>query len=151
VTPTNVAAELAARFETVHAADYGAYRRDLGFPDPAISTADELITAQVASQNALLSRANRVLFLGTDLLRTVLEADDADVQARFSAGAYDDMLEATRPHAVIALSAPSRIYREEAGRRGWTVHDVPEDHPDPVAAAEEIARTVLSGHWKSAP
>ena len=147
---TGAAAELADRFDTVHVTDYRAYRAELAFKEPTISQADDLIAAQVAAQDALLTQANRVIFLETDILRTLVETGDEEIATRLAAGDYDAVLERTRPDAVIALGPLSPAYRREIERRGWALHEIPDDHPNPVDAAEEMARTLLSRHWKSA-
>lgn len=143
------ARELAERFNTVHVTNYLAYQAELGFPPPAIAGPDDLIRAQSAAQNALAGQANRVLFLETDLLRSIIAAGDSATLARLAAGDYDGQLEAARPDAVIALGAPDAVYQREAESRGWAVHQVPDGEPDPLTAAEELVRAILSRHWKS--
>ena len=94
--PPSLVRALAARFETVYAADYLAYRRGLPFPEPTITSPADLLSAQIAAERALLVQANRVLFLEVDLLRSILSTDDAAVLAELAGGSYDDLLEQSR-------------------------------------------------------
>ena len=141
---------LAARFETVYAADYLAYRRGLPFPEPTITSPADLLSAQIAAERALLVQANRVLFLEVDLLRSILSTGDDAVIAELAGGSYDDLLEQSRPDLVLALSPLAPRFRAEMERRGWVFRECDQDMPDQESEAASIVRDLLDRHRKGA-
>jgi NadR type nicotinamide-nucleotide adenylyltransferase len=143
-----VVPELAERFNTVYVNDYRLYREELAYDDPAISSPGELVTAQVAAEVALRRRAHKVLLQETDLLRIVTGSEDPAIRDGFAAGAYDELVEASRPDAVIVLGNTAPDYRDHMERRGWPVHELPEEAA--IDEVEALVQTILSRHWKSA-
>ena len=141
---------LAAHFETVYAADYLAYRRELSWPPPTVGAPDKLVAAQGASERALCGQANRVLFLEADLLKSILSTNDETVLARLADGSYDKMLKESRPDLVIAISPLDPRYRAAMERLGWECQDVDPDGRDWETDAASIIQDVLDHHRNGA-
>jgi len=141
---------LAARFETVYAADYLAYRRELSWPPPTIGAPGKLVAAQVASERALCGQANRVLFLEADLLKSILSTNDEAVLAKLADGSYDQMLEEPRPDLVIAIAPLDPRYRAAMERLGWECREVDPDGRDWETDAASIIQDVLDHHRNGA-
>jgi HTH-type transcriptional regulator, transcriptional repressor of NAD biosynthesis genes len=141
--------DLAKQFDTIHATDYLAYRQRLSFPEPTITSAGDLLAAQISGVCALLKQANRVLFLEADLLRSIVSIDNDDVAAKLADGSYDEVLEASRPDMVLALSPLDARYRTELERRGWPFRELDPDGPNRDTEAASIVRDVMNQYWQN--
>jgi nicotinamide riboside kinase len=134
---------LAARFETIYATDYLAYHRQLSLADPTISAPGDLLAAQAASEIALRSHANRILFLETDILRLIFAADNDRLFAQLEVGSHEQLIETSRPDLVLAFSPIEAQCREQMARRGWNIRELDPESPDPEAEATSILRLML--------
>jgi HTH-type transcriptional regulator, transcriptional repressor of NAD biosynthesis genes len=134
---------LAAQFDTIYATNYLAYRQRLAFAEPTITSPGDMLAAQISNICALLGQANRVLFLETDLLRSILSTNNEEVLAKLDDGAYDEVLETSRPDLVLVLSPLDARYRAELERRGWLFRELDPNAPNRETEAASIVRDVL--------
>lgn len=110
---------LAERFDTVYVSDYGRYRASLGYAEPAPSPDMTRILAQAASEQAMLGRANRVLFLERDILGALLEEIGSERSIEDVDGDLRDLLSDGRPDLVLRVMGGNTRHRREATRLGW--------------------------------
>lgn len=129
---------LSGRFNTVYVSDYRRYRDSLAYAEPTITGNQRIIAAQAASEQALLRRAHKVLFLETDVLGSILQSGEPTEQ--LEGGEYGELLAEFRPHLVLRMQPGSEVHRSEAQRLGWPEHllDPADPETDAVRAVEHL-------------
>lgn len=111
--------ELAQEYGTIFATDYPAYIRSLDLRGGLIAGARDLVRAQAGSEEALLMRTHRVLFVPTDPLWILTSAgvgrDERDAIMDALIEEYPYLV----PALIVAVDPVSRAYRDAASSRGW--------------------------------